>query len=303
MKTIETKKSNKDKRRTRRKKGGNTTKTSISNNKKTKRSERPSALNAAAKGEYLAKRGLPYPVKSIGRAFSKYPVENLEPMSVKELKNIYLDWRKDEAQQRKTQREVKRKIGNPSSRKSVNEKEWSNDDENLLIELVGSYGNNWDAISLVLGNHSAADAREYWDSNLKSDYGEAPKIDEGVSKRDRRTSEKGNKQTKKEKEEKEDQELVNEMISILDEEEEIEKSHAGITDTPMKKRMKYSDEIYIGPNIPKDLFGSREKIINERATIFSPPQLMTEKREKNKKEMKMLEEMDEIIPYEINYET
>jgi len=104
----------------------------------------------------------------------------------------------------------------------------------------------------------------------------------------------------------EDKEMIDDMISVLgeeEEEEEIKKTHAGVDATPKKLRMKYTGAVEPGPSIPIDLFGNKESIIDERKTIINPPISVSEVDKRSSimpsmEETQMINDMDEILSYQ-----
>ena len=126
-----------------------------------------------------------------------------------------------------------------------------------------------------------------------------------MGKRDKSKTEKSKTQKSKTQHE-EDQEMIDDMISALDEEDEekaIEKTHAGVDATPKKLRMKYTGDVEPGTSIPIDLFGNQESIIDERKTIINPPISVSEVDKcssimPSMEETQMINDMDEILSYQ-----
>ncbi len=102
------------------------------------------------------------------------------------------------------------------------------------------------------------------------------------------------KKIKKKTQDEEDKEMIDDIIYVIDEEDELEKKHLGMDDTPKKMRMNYSGDVAPGSSIPEDLFGSKDMIEDERHMIFNPPVFNQPSR--NEENLEMLEEIDEMFP-------
>ena len=113
----------------------------------------------------LIEKGMDYPRGSLQRAFSKYTIEDVEPMELRQLHEIYKLWRREETSRRKGHRMEKRGHTNTAP--------WSNEEENQLIDLAARYGHNWVEISAIMGDRSPHNIRNYWNKNLKGDYDKA----------------------------------------------------------------------------------------------------------------------------------
>jgi hypothetical protein len=250
------------------------------------------------KVEVLIKKGMEYPPGSLQRAFFNYTIEDVESMDLEQLHNIYRLWRREEALRRKGHRMEKRGHTNTAP--------WSNEEENTLIELVPMYGNNWVEISAIMEDRSPQNIRKYWDKYLKGDYGKAPELHkpktqkvktQKVKNESMRTQNAKTQKTKTKKaktQDEEDQEMMDDIISVIGEEDEIEKKHLGMDDTPKKMRMNYSGDVAPGSSIPEDLFGSKDVIEDERHMILNPPVFNQPSR--NEEKLEMLEEIDEMFP-------
>jgi len=253
----------------------------------------------------LIKKGMENPPGSLQRAFNKHTIEDVNSMDLKQLRKIYSQWRLEETLRRKGHRMEKRGHTNTTP--------WSNEEENTLIELVPMYGNNWVEISAIMGDRSPQNIRQYWDKYLKGDYGKAPELHkpktqkvktqkvktqkvktQKVKNESVRTQNAKTKKIKKQTQEEEDQEMIDDIIYVIDEEDEIEKKHLGMDDTPKKMRMNYSGDVVPGSSIPEDLFGSKDVIEDERNMIFNPPEFNQPSR--NEENLEMLEEIDEMFP-------
>ena len=250
------------------------------------------------KVEVLIKKGMEHPPGSLQRAFFNYTIEDVESMDLEQLHNIYKLWRREEALRRKGHRMEKRGHTNTAP--------WSNEEENTLIELVPMYGNNWVEISAIMVDRSPQNIRNYWDKYLKGDYGKAPELHkpktQKVKTQSMRTQNAKTQKTKTKKaktQDEEDQEMMDDIISVIGEEDEIEKKHLGMDDTPKKMRMNYSGDVAPGPSIPMDLFGSKDVIEDERNMIYNPPEFNHISRNEDNSEM--LKELDDIFPEYNNY--
>ena len=143
------------------------------------------------------------------------------------------------------------------------------------------------------------------------------RVEESIKRRDIRIGKRDKSKTQKSKTQKsktqksktqheEDQEMIDDMIYALGDEEEqeaIEKTHAGVDATPKKLRMRYTGDVEPGPSIPIDLFGNKESIIDERKTIINPPIAVSELDKRSSilpsmEETQMINDMDEILSHQ-----